>query len=151
MFEIVRQFLPVEAGLARLPVDTRDSRFIDHHQGRGPGADRGGKVGCRELFQIKLDHHVFGDLSALGGPVLQTVPARLHFRDAALEPGGQGLIGEGGPNDGREDFMQVGEPLNGIGEGLLVDLGVLRPDAVADGAVVMAANSKFIAKLRVSK
>ena len=31
--------------------------------------------------------------------------------------------------------MQVGEPLNGIGEGLLVDLGVFRPDAVADGAV----------------
>ena len=32
--------------------------------------------------------------------------------------------------------MQVGEPLNGIGEGLLVDLGVFRADAVADGAVV---------------
>ena len=124
--------LAVEAGLARLPVDTRDSRFIDNHQGRGPGADRGGKVGRRELFQIELDHHVFGDLSALGGAVLQTVQARLHFRDAAIEPGGQGLIGEGGPNDGREDFMQVGEPLNGIGEGLLVDLGVLRADAVAD-------------------
>ena len=53
-----------------------------------------------------------------------------------VEPGGQGLIGEGGPNDGREDFMQVGEPLDGIGEGLLVDLGVFGPDAVADDAVV---------------
>ena len=31
--------------------------------------------------------------------------------------------------------MQVGEPLNGIGEGLLVDLGVFRTDPVADGAV----------------
>ena len=31
--------------------------------------------------------------------------------------------------------MHIGEPLDGIGEGLLVDLGVLRPDAVADGAV----------------
>ena len=28
--------------------------------------------------------------------------------------------------------MQVGEALNRIGEGLLVDLGVFRPDAVAD-------------------
>ena len=64
--------------------------------------------------------------------ILQTVPARLHFPDAALESGGQGLVGEGGPNDGHEDFMQVGEPLNGIGEGLLVDLGVFCPDAVAD-------------------
>ena len=91
LFEIVRQFLAVEAGLARLPVDTRDSRFIDDHQGRGPGADRGGKVRRSELFQIKLDHHVFGDLPAFGGPVLQTVQARLHFRDAALEPCGQGL------------------------------------------------------------
>ena len=133
LFEIVRQSLPVEARLTRLPVDTGDRRLIDHHQGRGPGADRGGKVGRRELFEIKLDHHIFGDLSALGGPVLQTVPARLHFRDAALEPGGQGLIGEGGANDGREDFMQVGEPLNGIGEGLLVDLCASRPEAVADG------------------
>jgi hypothetical protein len=31
--------------------------------------------------------------------------------------------------------MQVGEPLNGIGQRLLVDLGVLGVDAVADGAV----------------
>jgi hypothetical protein len=31
--------------------------------------------------------------------------------------------------------MQVGEPLNGIGEGLLVDLGVLGADAVADGRI----------------
>ena len=32
--------------------------------------------------------------------------------------------------------MQIGEALNGIGEGLLVDLGVFRPDPVADDAVV---------------
>ena len=31
--------------------------------------------------------------------------------------------------------MHISEPLHGIGEGLLVDLGVLRPDTVADGAV----------------
>jgi hypothetical protein len=31
--------------------------------------------------------------------------------------------------------MQVGEPLNGIGEGLLIDLGVLGADAVADGRI----------------
>ena len=31
--------------------------------------------------------------------------------------------------------MQVGETLNGVGESLLVDLGVLSPDAIADGAV----------------
>ena len=31
--------------------------------------------------------------------------------------------------------MQVCEPLNGIGEGLLIDMGVLGADAVADGPV----------------
>ena len=31
--------------------------------------------------------------------------------------------------------MQVGQALDRIGQGLLVDLGVLGPDAVADGAV----------------
>ena len=46
--------------------------------------------------------------------------------------------------------MQVGEPLNGIGEGLLVDLGVFRPEAVADGAVVMAAKSRFMRYLLIT-
>ena len=31
--------------------------------------------------------------------------------------------------------MQVGQPLNRIGQSLVVDLGVFGPDAVADGAV----------------
>ena len=31
--------------------------------------------------------------------------------------------------------MQVGKALHGIGEGLLIDLGVLRPDPVANGAL----------------
>ena len=31
--------------------------------------------------------------------------------------------------------MQVGEPLDRIGEGLLIDLGVVRSDTVAQGAV----------------
>ena len=38
-------------------------------------------------------------------------------------------------DDGLEDFMHVSEPLNSIGEGLLVDLGVLGADAVVDGAM----------------
>jgi hypothetical protein len=31
--------------------------------------------------------------------------------------------------------MQVGEPLNRVGEGLFVDLGVFCPDTIADGAI----------------
>ena len=31
--------------------------------------------------------------------------------------------------------MHIGEPLDRIGQGLLVDLGVLRPDTVAESAV----------------
>ena len=71
----------------------------------------------------------------LDGSVLQAVTPRLHFPNAALKPRGEGLVGERRPDDGREDLMQVGEALNGIGEGLLVDLGVLRPDPVANGAI----------------
>ena len=31
--------------------------------------------------------------------------------------------------------MQIGEPLDGIGQCLLVEVGVLRPYALSDGAV----------------
>ena len=44
--------------------------------------------------------------------------------------------------------MQVGELLDGIGEGLLFDLGLFRPDAIADGAVVNGQNSRFMAELQ---
>ena len=46
-----------------------------------------------------------------------------------------GLIGQRRADDGRDDLMHIGEPLDRIGEGLLVDLGVFRPDAVADRPV----------------
>jgi hypothetical protein len=72
------------------------------------------KSGAESFFQIKLDHHILGDLPAFGSPVLQAVPPRLHFPNAALKSGGEGLVGEGGSNDRREDFMQVREPLDGI-------------------------------------
>src|SRR5262249_16255838 len=76
------------------------------------------------------------DLSAFCGSVLQTVAPRLHLSNAALKAGGEGLVGEGGPNDGRENFMQISKPLNGVSEGLLVDLGIFPTTAVADGPVV---------------
>ena len=40
--------------------------------------------------------------------------------------------------------MEVGDALDRIGEGLLVDLGVLRPDTVADGAVGSCSEAKNI-------
>jgi hypothetical protein len=63
---------------------------------------------------------------------MQTVPARLHFSNAALKSGGEGLVGEGGPNDGHEDFMQVGEAINRVSESLIIDLGINCADSVAD-------------------
>ena len=44
-------------------------------------------------------------------------------------------------NDCGDDFVQVCQPLDRIGEGLLIDLRVLRPDPVTDGAV--GNSSKF--------
>jgi len=54
----------------------------------------------------------------------------------ALQSGGEGLIGKSGPNDGHEDFMQVGEALDGIGEGLLVHAWILGLEAFFDHFVV---------------
>ena len=56
-------------------------------------------------------------------------------RDPAFEPRSEGFIDQRRPNDGRDDFVQVGEALDRVGEGLLVDLGVFGPDAVAEGAI----------------
>ena len=56
-----------------------------------PGRIEAVKSGAESLFEIQVDHHIFGDLPALGGAILQAVQARLHFRDAALKPGGEGL------------------------------------------------------------
>ena len=52
-----------------------------------------------------------------------------------LSPVCQGFVGERRTDNGCDNLVQVGQPLHGIGEGLLVDLGVVGPDAVADGAV----------------
>ena len=46
--------------------------------------------------------------------------------------------------------MQVGEPLNRIGKRLLVDLGVLGADAVADGAVGGGGECEIHGVLRTS-
>ena len=43
--------------------------------------------------------------------------------------------------------MDVGEALNGIGEGLLVDLGVVGADAIADGAVSDGSERQLVHRL----
>ena len=57
-----------------------------------------------------------------------------------LSPVDQGLVSQRRPDDGRQNFMDVGQPLDRIGQGLFVDLGVLRPDAVAQRAVGSGSN-----------
>ncbi len=41
------------------------------------------------------------------------------------------LVGQSCPDNSGQDLMHVGQSLDRIGQGLLVDLGVLCPDAVA--------------------
>ena len=72
---------------------------------------------------------------------MQAIETVLHLGDPALEPGRQGFIGERRAHDCRDNFMQVGQPLHRIGEGLFIDLGIFRPDPVADG--VVGNGSKF--------
>ena len=99
------------------------------------GADRDRKIRCGDLFQIEFDHDVFGDLPALGGPVLQALKPSLHLGNPAFKPGGERFIGQSRADDGGDDLMQVGEALYRVGEGLIIDLGVFGSDAVAQGAV----------------
>src|SRR5262245_53663856 len=66
---------------------------------------------------------------------LAALSCRRLSRRVCISPIRPSLVGEGSPNDRREDFVQVSEPLDGIGEGLLVDLGIFRTKAIADGAV----------------
>jgi hypothetical protein len=42
----------------------------------------------------------------------------LHFGDPPLEPGGQGFTGERRANNGGQDLVQVGQPLNCVGKTL---------------------------------
>ena len=100
--------------------------FIEHEERRHAGTDRHSEIGCRDLFQIELDHHVLGDLPAFGGTILQALEPVLHLGDAALEPGCQSFVGQCRADDGRDDLVQVRQALNGVQEGLLIDAGVFR-------------------------
>jgi hypothetical protein len=124
--------LPVEARFPWLPVDARHRCLIEHEQSWHAGADRNREIRCSDLFQIKFDHHVFGDLPALGGTILQTIETILHLGNAALKPCSQGFIRQSCADDGRDNLVQVSQSLNRVGEGLLVDLGVFASNAVAD-------------------
>src|SRR5690242_655143 len=46
------------------------------------------------LLDLELDHHVFGDLPAFGGTILQALETLMHLGNAAFEPGGESLIGQ---------------------------------------------------------
>ena len=100
-----------------------------------PGSDRDRKIRRGDLLQIELDHHILGNLPAFGSAVLQPFKAVLHFSNPAFEPCCQRFVGQRRADNCGDDLVQVSEALHGVGEGLLVDLGVFRPDAVADGAV----------------
>ena len=127
VFELVRSSCRLSRGAARLPIDARDGCLVEHHERRQARADRDRKVRRSDLLQIELDHHVLGDLPAFGGTILQAVETSLHVGDPAFEPCCKGFVGEGRADDGGDDLMQVGESLDGIGEGLLVDLVGLLP------------------------
>ena len=85
--------------------------LIKHEQGRHPGTDRDCEVRRGNLLQIEFDHHVLGNLPALGGTILQAIKTILHLGDPALEPGCKSFIGEGRADNGRNDLMQVGQSL----------------------------------------
>lgn len=92
--------------------------------------DRVPAFNIREFASVGLTSA--DNLPALGGTVLQAGRPVLHLHNPALERCCQGFIRKRRAGDGRHDFMQVGEPRNGIGEGLLVEVGFWGADAVVD-------------------
>ena len=122
--------MSVQTRISWLPIDAWYRGFIEHQEGRHAGADQDREIRRRDLFQIKLDHHVLGDLPTFGGNILQALEPVLHLGDAALEPGCQGFIGQRRADNGRDDLVQIGEALDRIGEGLIVYMGVLGANAV---------------------
>ena len=135
VFELAQQSLAVEPRCARLPVDAGHRRLIEHEEGGHPGSDRDCKIRRGDLLQVEFDHDVFGDLPPFGGTILQAVETVLHLGNPTFEPGCQGFIGQRRADNGGDDLVQVGQTLDRIGEGLFVDLGIFRTDAVADRAV----------------
>ena len=133
--EVTQQSLSVQARVSWLPIDARHGGFIEHEEGRHAGTDRDREIGRGDLFQIELDHHVLGDLPAFGGTILQALKPILHLGDAALEPCCQGFVGQCRADDGGDDLVQIGQALNGVGEGLLIYMGVLGANAVTDRLV----------------
>ena len=131
----MRQDLAPQPWLAWLPIGLGDRVLVEHHQSGQSGSNRNGKVRGRQFPQVQLDHHVLGDLTPFRGAVLQPVQPPLHVGDPALEPHSHGLIGQRGPDNGGQDLMQVGQPLDRIGQRLLVDLGFVGFDAIAERAV----------------
>ena len=123
--------------------------FIEHEERRHAGTDRHSEIGCRDLFQIELDHHVLGDLPAFGSAILQALKPVLHFSDAALEPCCQGLIGECCADDGPDDFMEICQALDRIGKRLLVDLGIVSPDAVPNDLIAYGGEGEINCKTLV--
>ena len=108
LFELAQKLLTLEPGGHRLPIDAGHGLLIEDQQGRHPRPDRDSKIRRGDLLDVEFDHHVFGDLPAFGGTILQAIETVLHLGDAAFEPCGQGFIGKRRADDGGDDLVQVG-------------------------------------------
>ena len=52
-----------------------------------------------------------------------------------FEPGCQGFVDKGGPRDGGDDLVQVGQAFQSVGQSLFVDIGLKRYDPIANRLV----------------
>jgi hypothetical protein len=64
--------------------------------------------------------------------ILQAFEPVLHLGDAAFEAGRERLIRKCRTHDRCDDFVQVGQAVDCVSQGLFVDLRVVRTDSVAD-------------------
>ena len=109
LFEISRQFLPVEAGLTRLPVDTGTAASSITIRAGVPGRIEAVKSGAESFLRSSSTITSWRSVGAWwlcpangpGGPAFPRCGPQARW---------PGPDRRGRPNDGRQDFMQVGEP-----------------------------------------
>jgi hypothetical protein len=69
-------------------------------------ADQDREIRRGDLLQIKLDHHVLGNLPAFEGSILQAVKPSLHVGNPAFEPCYKGFALQNPPSYNLEQVIQ---------------------------------------------
>ena len=121
-----------------------DPALIDHLQLLTTLAQADREVLANDLLQISLNHGPAGQGPLLLVAVAQTRQTGLQVLQAALEAQDIGLVVEAGADDRRHRFGQVGDALQRVLEGLVVQFAVALFEGVGQNQVMRDFGTKQI-------